>query len=120
MKWFCFLLLFFAGNTFAQTQEEKAQQIFHELRCMVCQGQSIAESDAKLAVDMRVYVRRAVEEGKTREEILEYLRARYGDTVQLSAQPQGFSRLVWIAPFALLISWLAYSFWRIKKLKRRR
>ena len=72
-------------------QEAKAQALMQELRCLVCQGQSIADSDAELAGDMRDLVRRRIAAGEKPEQIRAWLIERYGDWV--SYRPAGRSRL---------------------------
>ena len=58
--------------------EEKAKDLYKELRCLVCQNQSLSESDAPLAIDLRALIREKLEEGKTKKEVIKYLVDRYG------------------------------------------
>ncbi len=84
-------------------QEEKAQYIMKQLRCLVCQNQSIVESDAELAQDLRAIVREQVRAGKSHGEILEFMTARYGDWVLLMPPFKGTTALLWLGPFILLL-----------------
>ena len=83
--------------------EEKVREIASELRCVVCQNLSVADSPSELAKEMRNLVRELVQQGKSREEILAYFVSRYGEFVLLSPTKRGFNLLVWILPFLALI-----------------
>jgi cytochrome c-type biogenesis protein CcmH len=90
-------------GTFADpAQEARAIGLQHELRCMVCQGQSIAESDAPLAQDLRRLVREQIAAGKSDGDILEYIHARYGDFVLMMPPVQPYTWLLWLTPLAVL------------------
>lgn len=105
-------LLFFAAIASAQTPptntelEMRARDVGHALRCVVCQNQSIEESDASLAKDMRVIVREQMREGKTDREVIEYMRERYGDYVLLKPPFQSNTYALWFIP-ALLVAGMA-------------
>jgi cytochrome c-type biogenesis protein CcmH len=66
--------------------------------CPVCSGQSVAESNAQLAKDMRTAIRKQLEQGKTKDEILQYFVNRYGETVLSSPPARGFNLLIWLLP----------------------
>ena len=66
--------------------------------CPVCSGQSVSESNAQLAIDMRTTIRKQLEEGKTKDEILQYFVARYGETILSSPPAKGFNILIWLLP----------------------
>jgi cytochrome c-type biogenesis protein CcmH len=82
--------------------EARARAISAELRCMVCQNQSIDDSDAPLARDLRVLVRERLKLGDTDEGVKDYLVARYGEFVLLRPRFAGATALLWIAPFLIL------------------
>lgn len=84
-------------------QEARAQALMEELRCLVCQGQSIADSDAELAGDMRDLVRRRIAAGEAPASIRAWLMQRYGTWISYrpSAEPAAWP--LWLAPIALLI-----------------
>ncbi|MHB9880882.1 cytochrome c-type biogenesis protein [Pacificimonas sp. ICDLI1SI03] len=84
-------------------REEAAQSLMHELRCLVCQGQSIAESDAEMAADMRTLVRERIAAGEDPIEIRNYLVSRYGDWVTFSPPKRGPHLILWLAPLLLLL-----------------
>ena len=82
--------------------EARLKELSAELRCLVCQNQTIADSNADLAVDLRRIVRSQILEGKSDAEIKTYLVARYGDFVLYKPPMQGNTTLLWFGPFALL------------------
>jgi len=84
--------------------EARARVISQELRCMVCQNQSIDDSEAPLAHDLRVLVRQRLEQGDSNSQVLDYIVARYGDFVLLKPPFQLDTLLLWgLPPAALLI-----------------
>lgn len=84
--------------------EERARDLSIEIRCLVCQNQSIDDSDAQLARDLRILVREKLVEGLDDEQILEYLVARYGEFVLLKPRLSNQTLLLWILPlFALVL-----------------
>jgi len=82
--------------------ETRARGLSRELRCMVCQNQSIDDSDAPLARDLRILVRERLKAGDSDGEVLEFLTARYGDFVLLKPRFAWHTAVLWIAPPALL------------------
>ena len=83
--------------------EERARGLSAELRCLVCQNQSIDDSDSPFAQDLRRLIRREIEEGRTDGEIRMFLQDRYGDYVLLSPPLNSTTLALWVAPFALLV-----------------
>ena len=84
-------------------QEAKAEALMEELRCLVCQGQSIADSDAELAGDMRDLVRRRIAAGERPDEIRAWLIERYGDWISYRPTAEPIAWPLWAAPIVLLI-----------------
>ena len=89
-------------------QEAKAQALMAELRCLVCQGQSIADSDAELAGDMRDLVRRRIAAGERPSAIRGWLVQRYGTWISYRPNDEPAAWPLWLAPIMLLLSgiWL--------------
>ena len=89
-------------------QEAEAKALMEELRCLVCQGQSIADSDADLAGDMRAMVRQRIAAGETPEEVRSWLIQRYGNWVSYRPPVEPVTWPLWAAPVLLLIvgGWL--------------
>ena len=102
-------------------QQEQLQALSHELRCLVCQNQTLADSAADLATDLRNQVHEQVAAGKSDAQIKQYLVDRYGDYVLYNPPVQGNTALLWGGPFALLAvgaaSWFMIQ--RRQKLARR-
>lgn len=125
MRWLALWLLVLAGPALADSkqppaplanvqlkdpaQEAKAQALMLTLRCVVCQGQSIADSNAEMAGDMRALVRTRIAAGQSPETIRAWLIARYGDYVSYDPPLSAVTAPLWIAPLALLLlgAWLA-------------
>ena len=89
-------------------QEAQAQQLMEQLRCLVCQGQSIADSDAELAGDMRDLVRRRIAAGEKPATIRDWLIQRYGTWISYRPTGEPAAWPLWLAPLALLLAgaWL--------------
>ena len=83
-------------------KEAQAKTLMGTLRCLVCQGQSIADSDAEMAADMRALVRERIAAGEQPNAIRAWLIDRYGDYVTYDPPMSGVTAPLWIAPFALL------------------
>ena len=84
-------------------QEAKAQALMEELRCLVCQGESIADSDAELAGDMRDLVRRRIAAGEKPAAIRAWLVQRYGAWISYKPTTEPAAWPLWLAPLALLL-----------------
>ena len=95
--------------------EERVKALAHELRCLVCQNQTIADSNADLAIDLRTQIREQIQAGKTDAQIKDYMVARYGDFVLYRPPVQSNTALLWVAPFLLLIGGIALLFRQLSK-----
>lgn len=93
-----FLTLIIAFQVNADTLEDQIAEISGELMCPVCEGQSVAESNAQLARDMRAIIKTKLLEGHSKEEILDYFVSSYGETILASPPPRGFSVILWLLP----------------------
>ncbi|MEO6580186.1 MAG: cytochrome c-type biogenesis protein [Sphingomicrobium sp.] len=95
-------------------QEARAQALMETLRCLVCQGQSIADSDADLAGDMRAMVRQRIARGEPPEAVRAWLVERYGDWVTYAPPVKPLTWPLWAAPLLLLAvgAWLAAARFR--------
>jgi cytochrome c-type biogenesis protein CcmH len=83
--------------------EARARALSKELRCMVCQNESIDDSNADLAHDLRVIVRQRLSAGDSDQQVLAYMRARYGDFVLLQPPVDRATWVLWFGPFAILL-----------------
>jgi len=115
MRWLLIALLYFgfASSLFAQSSdtEQRARHIGEQLRCVVCQNQSIEESDAQLAGDMRRVVREQLATGASDAEVISYIRESYGDYVLLKPPLQSNTYILWFLPILLVLASLIW-FWR--------
>jgi cytochrome c-type biogenesis protein CcmH len=98
--------------------EARMQRIAVELRCLVCQNQTLADSNAGLAEDLRNEVRAMLREGKSEREIIQYMTDRYGDFVLYRPPVKGTTMLLWFGPGVLLLVGLATLFLVLRKRSR--
>lgn len=83
--------------------EKRLQELSRELRCLVCQNETIADSNAELAVDLRREIRGLIRDGRSDTEILDFMVSRYGDFVLYRPPVKGITLLLWAGPLALLL-----------------
>ena len=98
--------------------DARLKSLENELRCLVCQNQTLAESNATLAEDLRKEVRALATDGKSDEQIRAYLVARYGDFVLYNPPVKSTTYLLWFGPFLLLAAG-AISWWRLVRHRSR-
>lgn len=98
-------------------REARARALMEELRCLVCQGQSIADSDAEMAADMRALVRERVARGERPDAVRAWLIARYGDYVTYDPPWSWATAPLWLAPILLAAAgaWIARSSFRRRR-----
>jgi cytochrome c-type biogenesis protein CcmH len=105
-----------APDTFADpAMETRARTLQRQLRCLVCQGESIDESGATLAADLRHVVREQMAAGKSDSEIKAFLVARYGDFILMQPPLQSDTLILWLAPFVVLLGAGGVAFWAIRR-----
>ena len=98
--------------------EKRAMVLAEELRCLVCQNQTIADSHAELAVDLKNQIREKLKAGMSEAQIIDYMVARYGDFVLYRPPVKASTLPLWIGPFALLFAALAGLFYYIARRRR--
>lgn len=110
MRWLIIALLFLAAPAAAQTSdtEQRARDIGAQLRCVVCQNQSIEESDAALAGDMRRLVREQLATGASDAEVISHIHESYGDYVLLKPPVQSNTYVLWFLPALLVLGSLIW------------
>jgi cytochrome c-type biogenesis protein CcmH len=96
-------------------KQQQYQILLEELRCLVCQNQTLADSNADLAQDLRTQVFNMVNEDHTNEEIIDFLVARYGDFVLYNPRLNPVTVLLWFGPFLLLILALVMAYRYVKR-----
>ena len=121
------LIQFFLNNSYTvepdevlknQKQELRARDISKNIRCMVCQNQSIDESNAPLAKDLRVLIRNKIKEGNKDKEIYKFLTDRYGDFILLKPPLKLSTLSLWFLPFIFFIIGIFIVFLNNKKAKK--
>jgi cytochrome c-type biogenesis protein CcmH len=95
--------------------EAKVMHIAEELRCLVCQNETIAASHADLAVDLRKQIRLKLQQGQSREQIVDFMVQRYGDFVLYRPPVKTTTWFLWFGPFALLLIGVAVLFVKLRK-----
>lgn len=88
-------------------QEQRYQELLKELRCLVCQNQTLADSHADLAQDLREEIHAQLQQGRSKDEIVDYLVVRYGNFVRYRPTLSAGTLLLWAGPFLLLAAALA-------------
>ena len=120
------LIQFFSNNSYTvepdevlenQKQELRARNISKNIRCMVCQNQSIDESSAPLAKDLRILIRNKIKKGNKDEEIYKFLTDRYGDFILLKPPLKLSTLALWFLPFIFFIVGIFIIFSHNKKSK---
>jgi len=133
MKIKAFIILFFCLTQFFSTssigvepdevlknkkQEFRARDISKNIRCMVCQNQSIDESNSHLAKDLRILIRNKIKEGNEDEEIYKFLTDRYGDFILLKPPFKFSTYALWLLPFIFLMVGIFVIYSHNKKSKK--
>jgi len=98
------ILTLFSQNIFAdENLDKKAREINKKIRCVVCQSQSIDDSDSLLARDLRVLIKEKLKEGKTEKEITNYLVERYGEFILFKPRFNSNTYFLWLSPLIIII-----------------
>ncbi|HKO35006.1 MAG TPA: cytochrome c-type biogenesis protein [Pyrinomonadaceae bacterium] len=95
--------------------EQRMKHLTKELRCLVCQNETLADSQAPLAEDLRREIREQIKAGKTDQEILAYATQRYGDFVLYNPPVKATTYLLWFGPFVLLVGATAFLYRYVKR-----
>jgi cytochrome c-type biogenesis protein CcmH len=113
------LLALWASCVLAQDPvlERRVTNLSHELRCLVCQNQTLADSNAPLAIDLRNQIREQLAAGKSERDVVDFMVARYGDFVLYRPPLRGSTILLWAGPFAFVVAGFTLL---VRVLRRRR
>jgi len=125
----CVLVLLLAFGTWAHAGEakpvaddpvleERVTALATELRCLVCQNQTLADSNAPLAVDLRNQIRERMREGASERDIIGFMVERYGDFVLYRPPFKATTLLLWVGPIALMFGGLAVLYYRLARRRR--
>ena len=104
-----------AGTFSSQAMETRARALQRQLRCLVCQGESIDESQAPLAAELRHLVREQMADGRSDSQIEQFLVARYGDFILMEPPLQPDTYFLWLAPFVVLLGAGGVAYWVIRR-----
>jgi cytochrome c-type biogenesis protein CcmH len=118
---FIFSTQAFAVDThqFSNPEQQKTyESIISELRCLVCQNQTISDSNAELAADLRRQVYEMLQQGKSKDDVLQFMTERYGDFVLYNPPFKAKTGLLWLGPLLFLIIGLIMIIWFIRRKKR--
>ena len=120
-------LISIASNTLAaienidfsnKAEEDRYYEMANELRCLVCQNQSLADSDAELARDLRMEILKLMRSGKTNQEIMQFMQDRYGNFVLYRPPVEQNTWMLWFGPFLFLLTGFVGMLLYIKKQSR--
>jgi len=106
------------GTLADPAQEARARALQRELRCMVCQGESIDESNAPLAADLRALVRAHIQAGESDDQIKQFFVARYGDVILMQPPFDANTYALWLTPFLVLIAAAGVAMWVVVRAAR--
>ncbi len=120
---FLLLMVVFSSSLFAAQdyysfstarQQERFQQLTNQFRCLVCQNQTIAESNSGLAADLRDQVYHQIQQGQSDNQIIDYLVTRYGNFVLYQPPLNYLTLLLWFGPSVILFFSLGYLFYYLR------
>lgn len=119
------LLLFFLFPALAAPEgfsnpamEQRARHLQRELRCLVCQGESLDESSARLAADLRRLVRAHMAAGESDAQIKKFLVARYGNFILMDPPFESDTYVLWLTPFLVLMAGGGIAFWVVRRARK--
>jgi len=95
--------------------EQRVTNLTQELRCLVCQNQTIADSHAELAIDLKNQVREKLAQGQSDQDIIDYMVQRYGDFVVYRPPLKGTTLLLWFGPILLIVCGMGVLAWRLRR-----
>ena len=109
------LIFFFFTIQVTANDSSNLYEISNELMCPVCQGQTVAESNSKLAISMRDVIKQKISEGKNKNEILNYFTGIYGDNILATPPAKGLNILLYLVPILFLVISILYWYKKVKK-----
>jgi cytochrome c-type biogenesis protein CcmH len=97
-----------------QTLDQRVYNVGSQLKCPVCQGESVADSPSAIAQQMRGVIRKQLQSGKSEQEVIQYFVSNYGEQIAWSPPWQGFSLLAWLVPIGLLMGGMLLLFFTLR------
>ena len=104
----------FLQNPPQPSLDQRVHDVASQLRCPVCQGESVADSPSQLSQQMRGVIRQQLQSGKSEQEVIQYFRTSYGDQIVWSPPWQGFTLLAWLVPIGLLLAGIVLLFFVLR------
>jgi len=104
----------FLQNPPQPSLDQRVHDVASQLRCPVCQGESVADSPSQLSQQMRGVIRQQLQSGKSEQEVIQYFRTSYGDQIVWSPPWQGFTLLTWLVPIGLLLAGIILLFFVLR------
>ncbi|MFL5590049.1 MAG: cytochrome c-type biogenesis protein CcmH [Ktedonobacteraceae bacterium] len=104
----------FLQNPPQPSLDQRVHDVASQLRCPVCQGESVADSPSQLSQQMRGVIRQQLQSGKSEQQVIQYFRTSYGDQIVWSPPWQGFTLLAWLVPIGLLLAGLILLFFVLR------
>ena len=99
----------------AQTSDERANNLFKEVRCLVCQGQTIHESNAELAEDLKIIIKEEITKGKSDEDIKQFLVDKYGDWILMTPPFDPYTYVLWLSPAIIIFFGFGFIYYKSRK-----
>ena len=103
IKLILMISLTFLNPVLAKSNDEIANKISKNIRCLVCQGQSVYDSQSDFALSMKILIQNKIDEGKNDEQIYEYLKAKYGEWIVYDPEINKNTILLWVLPLILFV-----------------
>ena len=105
LKTFCILLIFFLffQNHSLANSSQQVDKISKNLRCLICQGQSVYDSQSDFALSMKTLIKKKIDEGKNDDEIYDFLKSKYGDWIVYDPEMNKNTFLLWLIPLILFV-----------------
>jgi len=114
-------LLFYPGLSFADEMlEKRVQSLSQEVRCPVCLGQSVSESETEESAFLKAFIRERLKQGIPEDTIREELRSLYGDAILFRPPFEGKTLCIWLAPFGLFLSVVLGVLWKLHQSRARK
>ena len=115
LRFFLIVILFYTSSTLKAGELDKRNNITKNLRCLVCQGQSIYDSDSEFANSLKILVDRKIDEGLTDAEIYEYFKNKYGEWILYDPKLNKNTYILWFMPLLIFLLGGAIIFKKLKK-----
>ncbi len=104
----------FLQNPPQPSLDQRVHDVASQLRCPVCQGESVADSPSQLSQQMRGVIRQQLQSGKSEQQVIQYFRTSYGDQIVWSPPWQGFTLLAWLVPIGLVLAGIILLFFVLR------